>query len=212
METKDLCWLENAVFPSALWGLCKCHPSAPREDTCTTHILKRSQGRDEGKLLEGKEVELTLGNNFLLPMLSEQSFSGSDSLAGAANPGWSRTGDKQGAASPGSGHWGSDGSSQPLPSHLGRAPASAEPSPGLQAEFRAGAGAPEVSGDPAWPWGAGAAAPGTSHPSSALPSSGAGARLRKAACRAREQLCTRSSLWGSLRAAPASREGQQMMF
>lgn len=40
-------------------------PLCPQQSTaCTTHIPHRSQGRDEGKLLEGKEVELALGNNF----------------------------------------------------------------------------------------------------------------------------------------------------
>lgn len=56
--------------------------SAPRED-----ILQpsQSQGRDEGKLLEGEELELALGKNFLLPMLSEQPLGESHSSARAAS-------------------------------------------------------------------------------------------------------------------------------
>lgn len=42
-----------------------------------------------------------------------------------------------------------DGSSQPLLSHLGSAPASAESSPGLEAVFKASVGATEVSGETA---------------------------------------------------------------
>lgn len=196
METQNLWWLENAAVPSHLQGLCQCHPSAPNREQPAP--LSSPTGAREGlkeNCWREKKWNWLLETTFSSPCCeSSPSVKVTAQLELQTRDGAGQGETNRAAASLGSRHWGGDGSSQPLPSQLGRAPASAEPSPGLQAEFKGGVGAPEVSGEPARPWAAGESwnCCSSHHPTPAAPlaSFGAGARLRKAACKAREQLCT----------------------